>query len=581
MVAAMLPAVEEVLPSPVEVRPWSRLRAALRRIDGWGPLAWKEILGGWQLPAGVLAITTPEYEAGDDEDRRVLFLAIDHGLGAGAPVAAADQVAIADWVLRQTWETLLAKPLITAWTLRPGSAVRASNACWCEGTRLILRLEVLLPYAGMCIDAKRCARFLQQVAAFAADVARPQLRPALASHCRALRLQRAMRAALPEHGLCAFIAEGSILPRAADGGPFPGAAPVRIPPSLQVTLDLGRLGKIAGWGIPKGVTALTGAPYHGKSTVLQALQAGIDDHPPGDGRERVVTDSSALLVQAEDGRAIKDQDLSGFFAALPGADSTHFSTSRASGATSMAASVLQGVAAGCHLLLVDEDTAASNFLLIDPVLRRLLGRTLHGNRTLLEVLPALAAQGVSTILVAGSNGHALAVADRVVQLDHWQPHDVTRRARRLTGPRPTAPRAWSVGRRWLAADPDAVFGARHFVPCDLREPERPQLKLPVERGHAPVWQQLSAWHQLDLRRSGWVLDAPLVAGALAAAGWCCRLAPQGADLAALEQQYHDLVARGATALDPYHTRLMTVPPWQLVVAVLERLPVPRIAGGEP
>ena len=570
MVAGMLPAVEEVLPAPEDVRPWSRLRAALRRIDGWGPLAWKEIHGAWRLPAGVLVITSPETEPGDDDDRRVLFLVVDHGLGAGDPIATAD------WVLRHVWGTLLAKPLISVWTIRPGQSVRATNACWSTGRQLVLRLEILLPYAGMCIDAKRCGRFLTRVAQFADDLAVARRRPELERHRRSLVRQRALRAALPAHGLCAFIGEGAILPRAADGGPFPGAAPVRVPSALRITLDLGRLGRVTGWGIPHGVTAITGAPYHGKSTVLQALQAGIDDHPPGDGRERVVVADSALLVQAEDGRAIKAQDLSGFFAALPGADATNFSTQRASGATSMAASVLQGVAAGCKLLLVDEDTAASNFLLIDPVLRRLLGRTLHGNRTLLEVLPALAAQGVATVLVAGSNGHALAVAERVVQMDHWQPHDVTRRARKLTGPRPAAPLRWPRPRRHLAAQPDALFGERNFAPCDLREPERPRLKLPTFRELGT--REVAHWHQLDLRRSGWVLDEALVAGALAAAGWCCRLAPQGIELDTLHAAYLALVAQGAQALDPFHTRLLAVPPWQLVVGVLERLPVPVISS---
>ena len=551
-----LPPREAILPSADEIRPLATLRANLRRIDGWGDLAWKEVLGAWRLPSGTLLLTLPEFDADQHDDERLLFLVIDHALGA------ADPVTTADWVLRHTWATLLAAPAIRAWTLSPGSAVRATTACWFDDGRLVLRLHVRLPYAGMCIDARRFGRFVRQVERFAADLAERQRRPELERHRRSLALTRALRAALPELGLVAFLADGAVLPRNRDGGPAERAIPLRTPIALRTEIDLGRCGKVRGWGIRVGVTAIAGAPYHGKSTVLQALQAGIDDHPPGDGRELVVTEPSALLVQAEDGRRIVDQDLSAFFHALPGADSTHFTTERASGATSMAASVLQGVAAGCRLLLVDEDTAASNFLLIDPTMRKLLGASLDGTRTLLEALPALAAQGVSTVLVAGSSGHSLAVAGRVVQMDHWQPHEVTARARRLVGRSANDLRRLMVPARLLTADPDVVFGPRHFAPLDLREPERPRIKLPVPNG-------ANGWTTLDLRRCGWVLDEALVAGALLAAGWCCRLGTR--DLAALHGAYADLLTRGPTAIDPFHSRMLTAPPWHLVVTVLERL----------
>ena len=564
----MLPVPEQPLPPAAELRPISRLRAALRRIDAWGPLAWKEILGGWRLrlPGDAQAenaLVLPEGDEDGDEDERTLYLAVAHGLGPG------EAVATCDWVVRHAWATLLAAPRIPAWTVRPGAAVRATNACWLAGDRVILRLQISLPYLGMGIDARRVGRFIRQVEAFAADLATRRARPELARWRRSVARQRALRAALPAAGLIAFLGEGALLPRAADGGPAAGAVPLSIPPGLRRTLDLGRHGSVTGWGIPQGVTAVTGAPYHGKSTVLQALQAGADDHPPGDGRELVVTDPSALFVQAEDGRPIKAQDLAGFFASLPGADAKSFTTARASGATSMAASVCQGLAGGSRLLLIDEDSAASNFLLIDPVLRQILGKTLNGTTTLLEALPDFARQGVSTVLVAGSNGHALAIADRVVQMDHWQPHDVTAKVRRLVGPPPAA-RRFTPPRRILDDTPDAVFGPRHFLALDLREPERPRVKLPAARG-------TSGWHTLDLRRSGWVLDPALVAGALLAAGWACRLAGGvPTDLTTLGQRYAAVVAGGATALDPFHTRIITVPPWPLVVSILERLPHPGL-----
>ena len=534
MLPQPFPDSESILPAPEDIRSSKRLRAELRRIDGWGPLAWKEILGAWRLSAhAVIVITVPEQEDDSDGDERLAHLVIDHGLGTPAP--GGDATAMADWVLRGPVAKMLLKPAIRAWSLQPGSAVRATNACWFADQHLVVRLHFTLPYAGMGIDPRRVGRFIVQVKRMADELAMTAARETLSSRAtlraqrRSVAKQQALRAALVPNGLVAFVSEGAILPRSAGGGPASNAVAIRLPAVLRTTIDLGRFGKVSGWGLRQGITAITGAPYHGKSTLLQALQAGVDDHPPGDGREGIASLASALLVQAEDGRPVTTTDLSLFFFSLPGTDSRNFSTARASGATSMAASVVQGVAAGCRLLLIDEDTAASNFLLIDPVMRRLLGPTLRGTKTLLEVLPAFAAAGVSTILVAGSSSHSLAVADRVVQMDHWQPHDVTARARRLVRRLPTAKSTALPERRFIDA-PDALFGPRHFAPLDVREPERPRLKLPVPNG-------VDGGHRLDLRRSGWALDEALVAGALSAAGWVCRLAGGSADMAALESAY--------------------------------------------
>ena len=550
----------EPLYDPEQVRPVTVLRAALARIDGWGPLAWKEIVGAWQLPGAVLAIERPEWPISGDEDERTLTLVIAHGLGRAQPVATAD------WVLRQTWAGLLAHPEIRAWTLRPGAAVRATNACYFQADgdgALVLRLHALLPYAGMCLDARRFRRFLKRLERFVGEFTARIRRPGLAAHRRAVAVQQALRAALPAHGLIAFLGESSVLPRNATGGPAPQARPLVVAEQLAVTVDLGRLGVHLGLGIKRGVTALAGAPYHGKSTVLQAIAAGAWDHPPGDGRELVVADPALLFVQAEDGRRIKDTDLSAFFAQLPGAEATAFATPRASGATSMAASVLQGLAAGVRLLLIDEDSAASNLLVIDAGMRRLLGHRLAGTTTLLELLPALAAVGVSSVLVAGSATASLGCADTVLILDHFQPQDATAKARKIT-PRAVPGKRITLPRRRLADAPDALFGPRHFLRIDATEPERPRITVGAE-----VW-------LLDLRRSGWDLDAPLVTGAILAAAWCCRLAEGDCDLAELALRSATFTATGAVALDPFHTALVAVPPWQLVVGVLERLERPWI-----
>ena len=545
---------EPALDPGVRVRSRSALFATLRRIDGWGPLAWKEMYAAWRIRGGALTVEPREREVDPDADHVALTLILDHGLGATEPIATAD------WVLRQAWAQLLAKAPVALTAVRPTAAVRATNACRCAEGRITLRLVAELPYAGMCLDGRRFAKLVRQCEMFAAQFARPT--PALVAHRRAVAIQQALRAALPRYHLCAFLGAGGVLPRAADGGPAEQADPLVVPAGLRCTIDLGRLGRVTGLGIRHGVTAVAGAPYHGKSTLLAAIQAGIDDHPPGDGRELVVADASAVLVQAEEGRRIHAQDLSGLFAALPGADARSFTTDRASGATSMAASTLQAVAAGCRLLLIDEDTAASNVLAIDAGMRQLLGRRVAGTTTLLEILPSLAGQGISTLLVAGATVTSLGAADRVILMDHFQPRDVTRAARRIA-PRlrqvalAIPPRHLIGGERWL--------GGRHFLAVDVREPERPVLRLADGTRQA-----------LDLRRAGWHLDGPLVIGAIRAAAWCWRLAEGGCAIRALGARYEQLIAeRGPAAVDPFHTDGYALPPWQLVVTVLERLPAPH------
>jgi hypothetical protein len=420
--------VPDHLPIPAldpdtQVRARTTLFATLRRIDGWGPLAWKETYGAWRIRGGVVTVEPREREVDPDPDHVALTLVLDHGLGRAEPLATAD------WVLRQAWNGFIDQAPVGLTTVRPGAVIRATTACLVAEGRIVLRLVAELPYAGMCLDGLRFAALIRGCEGFAARLARPQ--PGLASQRRAVALQRALRAALPGMGLCAFLGTGAVLPRAADGGPAQGAAPLAIPAGMRCTIDCGRLGRVTGLGIRHGVTAIAGAPYHGKSTLLAAIQAGSDDHPPGDGRELVVSDASAVALQAEDGRRIHAQDLRAFFATLPGADADCFTTARASGATSMAASALQALAAGCRLLLIDEDTAASNILALDTGMRRLLGRRVAGITTLLEVLPDLTRQGVSTVLVAGATATSLGAADRVILMDHFQPTDATRAARRI------------------------------------------------------------------------------------------------------------------------------------------------------
>ena len=565
-----MPAIQ-VLPPETAPRPRRELIETLAKIDGWGPRAWREIMGAWRLRHCSMALAALESGIdGDQDENQVTLILILRDTTLGGRVEESD--ATCDWLLREAWRTLLVAPAVRLQTYRPRAEVRASNACWQEQGAYHLRLFATLPFAGMCCDGKRFARLVRALERFARVLTSRRSHPGLAALRRCVRIQRRLRARLPELGLVGFLGDGAAIARTAEDLPSPHCRVLRAPPGLRTTIDLGPDGRFHGLGIRQGVTTIVGAPYHGKSTMLAALASGRFDHVPGDGRELVVALADAVVVQSEEGRRIKAQDVARFFTRLPGADSRAFTTERASGATSMAASVQQACAAGSRLLLIDEDSAAANFLAIDPTMARLLGTALHGTTGLLESLPAFSRAGISTVLVAGSSAAALQAAERVILLSHYQASDASARVRRLLrragrtpAPATTQPPVNAVRR--FADQPDCLLGPRHFLLVDASEAER------------PVIPSLGEARRLDLRRCGWPMDAELARGACTAAAWCCRLAEAGMDLRALEERYlRFLAVRGVCGLDPFHTQLLVAPPWQLVAAILERLPRPALSS---
>ena len=131
--------------------------------------------------------------------------------------------------------------------------------------------------------------------------------------------QQAIREQLKEKKLVAFVADGAILPRESgiSSRPMKHSVPFISPESLRITMNLPHKGKIIGMGIPQGITLIVGGGYHGKSTLLNALELGVYNHIAGDGREYVITDNTALKLRSEDGRSIKDVDISLFINDLP------------------------------------------------------------------------------------------------------------------------------------------------------------------------------------------------------------------------------------------------------------------------
>lgn len=238
--------------------------------------------------------------------------------------------------------------------------------------------------------------------------------------------QAAIRAWLRDSEYCAFIANGSILPRHKGTDlPMAKAVPFRSPAADEIEVC-----GIRGIGIKRGVTVITGGGYSGKSTLLDAISAGIYDHTGGDGRELCITDDSAMTVSAEDGRSVKEVNISPFIKWLPGGDTRHFSTDRASGSTSQAANIMEAVDASSRLLLIDEDRSATNFMIRDGMMKELIEKepiTPFTDRVG-ELFRGL---GVSSILVIGGSGEYLSVADRIYMMEDYLIHDVTEKSREI------------------------------------------------------------------------------------------------------------------------------------------------------
>lgn len=234
-------------------------------------------------------------------------------------------------------------------------------------------------------------------------------------------------------GLIAFVADDSVLPRESGVSqrPMKGAVSFRSPKSMEVTLELPYKGRISGMGIRKGITLIVGGGYHGKSTLLKALEMGVYPHIAGDGREYVVTADTAVKIRAEDGRSIKHTDISMFINDLPNKkDTKAFSTEDASGSTSQAANVVEAVEAGARVFFIDEDTSATNFMVRDELMQRVIHRDMEPITPFIERMRDLyELHGISTVLVAGSSGAYFEVADTILQMDKYVPREITEKAK--------------------------------------------------------------------------------------------------------------------------------------------------------
>lgn len=323
-------------------------------------------------------------------------------------------------------------------TCRAGQEILERSAMHITSTVVEARIEVGFPAFGRTIAAGELETLLFDVLPEVAERtfrAKPQLLEELKKAAYLADDQRFIRQELPRLGLAAFVADGAILPRESgiSQKKMEGAVPFESPESLAVTLQLPHGGMLRGMGIRRGITVIAGGGFHGKSTLLKALERGVYNHIAGDGREYVITDETAFKLRAEEGRSIHEENISMFINHLPTkADTADFTTENASGSTSQAANTVEALAAGSTVLLIDEDTSATNFMVRDGRMAQLVSDEKEPITPFIRKIRSLYQDlGVSTILVAGSSGDYLSVADTVLQMDCYRACDVTEKAHAL------------------------------------------------------------------------------------------------------------------------------------------------------
>ena len=321
---------------------------------------------------------------------------------------------------------------------RCGQEVLERSALGITNGELLVRFEVGFPANGRTINALELKKIFFE---YLPSIVRKTLyyknckKDELKAVIELAEDQQFIREELKKRDLVAFVANDSILPRESGVSKRPMRKCIRFqsPETMEVEMDLPNHGMIRGMGISKGITLIVGGGYHGKSTLLKAIEQGIYNHIAGDGREYVITCEDAVKVRAEDGRSITHVNISPFINDLPNKkDTRDFSTEDASGSTSQAANVVEAVQAGSKLLLIDEDTCATNFMVRDQLMQKIVS----GNKEPITPFTQQAREmyerlDVSVVMVAGSSGAYFYIADHIIQMDNYRVVDITKHVKNV------------------------------------------------------------------------------------------------------------------------------------------------------
>ncbi|WP_257351428.1 ABC-ATPase domain-containing protein [Pseudalkalibacillus decolorationis] len=425
-----------------------KLRNLLEKIDGRGYKAYKEIRGSYKF-----------------KDYR---LHIDHV--QGDPFATPSKIRIevpkSRTIIKEEWELTRERKIRIEDTIarsvamaiqdqdkcaggsgmggmitidQPGQEVLERTAVNLSSNSIFICLSIGLPAKGRTVLGQQAEKMFSVILPHIVRSSVYSLEEAaVLETVKLCDQQTAIRDYLKKENLVAFVANGSVLPRKSGINDRPlnvdNVVPFQSPGSLEVSITLPhRDTPITGMGIKEGVTLVVGGGYHGKSTVIVAIERGVYDHIAGDGREYVLSHNAAMKVRAEDGRRITNVNISPFIKNLPfGKTTSNFSSENASGSTSQAATIIESIEAKAKVLLIDEDTSATNFMIRDKRMQQLVSKEKEPITPFIDKVKQLYQEySISTILVMGGSGDYFDVADTVILMDQYKPHEVTDKAKEI------------------------------------------------------------------------------------------------------------------------------------------------------
>lgn len=427
----------------------NRLREILQRIDGKGYKAYKDIQGEYRFPKFLLFI---DYVQGDPfASPTKIRVRLEQRQAKYDPDwyhTPHRKVALKDFVARRLAEVIRREKPNIGGTGKSGLiAVDAPGQTILDRTTVVVtpeyveaRISIGLPASGRRILGQKAARLLLEVIPSIVAKSLPKTAldiDQLEEHLKLSDNQFAIRQYMAQKGWIVFVANGSVLPRESgiSDRPLTGDRVVRFqsPPTLEQSVPVPHGDPVKGMALPRGVHLIVGGGYHGKSTLLKAIERSVYDHIKGDGREYVFTEPSAVKIRAEDGRRVEKVNISPFINNLPfGQNTERFSTEDASGSTSQAANIVEALEVGCRCLLIDEDTSATNFMIRDGRMQRLVAKEREPITPFIDRVRQLSEEkSVSTVLVLGGSGDYFDVCDTVIMMNEYLPYDVTDKARQI------------------------------------------------------------------------------------------------------------------------------------------------------
>ncbi|MCK4278652.1 MAG: ABC-ATPase domain-containing protein [Desulfurellaceae bacterium] len=424
-----------------------RLKKILKRIEKHGYKAYNDIIGKYKFHEFDLEIVHVQGDPFATPSKITIF--IPKKIQTIFLKNKIRRIAFADYLCRRFKEGIRRFAKLNRGSGSSGlifieggeQVVLERSACEIDEKGIVLRIFMGLPAYGRRISAKDAEEMffkeIPNILNYTININEKETQ----TFVQIIENAEYLRDKLKEKGLCVFIADDAILPRLSgiSDKPLKKAVPFKSPPSLKVVFSLPDGKEISGMCIKKGVTLIVGGGFHGKSTLLSAIEQGIYNHVPEDGREYVVSSKSAVYICAENGRYIENVNIEPFVSSLPfGKDTIHFSTENASGSTSQAAAIVEAIEAKSELLLIDEDTSATNFMVRDARMQKLVSKTKEPITPFIDQVKELYRNfGISTILVMGGCGDYFDVADCVIHMDSYIPYDVTEKAQNIIHLLPT------------------------------------------------------------------------------------------------------------------------------------------------